>query len=157
MIETAIMRFHVPQFIEVESKIFGPLTLKQFIYLAGGAGMAAIAWFFSPNTTVAVVLILPIAGLSLALAFYKLHGRSFVEILEAAFYYLMGSKLFIWQKRPHPPSETGEEDPAAAATADLPRLSNSKLREMTWNLDVSNGTQSDRTDASAEKRAERSE
>ena len=32
------MRFQVPQFIEIESKIFGPLTFKQFIYLAGGGG-----------------------------------------------------------------------------------------------------------------------
>jgi len=32
------MRFEVPQFIEVEDKIFGPFTWKQFIYLMGGEG-----------------------------------------------------------------------------------------------------------------------
>ncbi len=33
------MRFEVPQFIDVEDKIFGPFTFKQFLYLAGGAGL----------------------------------------------------------------------------------------------------------------------
>jgi hypothetical protein len=39
------MHYQVPQFIEIEDKIFGPLTLKQFIYLAGGVGLCLI--FFS--------------------------------------------------------------------------------------------------------------
>src|SRR3989344_2665997 len=34
------MEYQVPQFIEVEDKIIGPLTLKQFIYLAGEAGFS---------------------------------------------------------------------------------------------------------------------
>ena len=33
------MQFQVPQFIEIEDKIIGPFTVKQFIYLVGGAGM----------------------------------------------------------------------------------------------------------------------
>ncbi|NCT02072.1 PrgI family protein, partial [Candidatus Parcubacteria bacterium] len=36
------MRFEVPQFIEVEDKIFGPLTWRQFLYLSGGLGMAVV-------------------------------------------------------------------------------------------------------------------
>ena len=43
-----VMRFEVPQFIEIEDKIFGPLTWKQFIYLAGGAGFGVIAFFLLP-------------------------------------------------------------------------------------------------------------
>ncbi|TSC80302.1 MAG: hypothetical protein G01um101429_152 [Parcubacteria group bacterium Gr01-1014_29] len=33
-----MQQFQVPQFIEVEDKIFGPLTTKQFFYLLGGGG-----------------------------------------------------------------------------------------------------------------------
>lgn len=33
------MQFQVPQFIEVEDKIFGPLTFKQFVYIAGGVAL----------------------------------------------------------------------------------------------------------------------
>ena len=42
------MRFQVPQFIEIESKIFGPLTLKQFIYLIGGGGIIFILYALLP-------------------------------------------------------------------------------------------------------------
>jgi len=36
------MRFKVPQFIDIEDKIFGPFSFKQFVYLAGGAGLCYI-------------------------------------------------------------------------------------------------------------------
>jgi len=34
------MRFEVPQFIDVEDKLFGPLTFTQFVYLAGSGGIS---------------------------------------------------------------------------------------------------------------------
>ena len=34
------MRFLVPQFIEVEDKLFGPLSFRQFVYLVGSIGFA---------------------------------------------------------------------------------------------------------------------
>ena len=42
------MEYQVPQFIEVEDKIFGPFTLKQFIYVAGGVGLCAILVLYFP-------------------------------------------------------------------------------------------------------------
>ena len=42
------MQFQVPQFIEIEDKIFGPLTFKQFIYLAGGVGASIVLWLYIP-------------------------------------------------------------------------------------------------------------
>ena len=42
------MRFEVPQFIEIEDKIFGPFTWKQFVYLGGGIGLAAVIFFTMP-------------------------------------------------------------------------------------------------------------
>ena len=42
------MHFQTPQFIEIEDKIFGPLTLKQFIYLAGAAGLSFTAYSLLP-------------------------------------------------------------------------------------------------------------
>src|SRR4051812_24860436 len=90
------MRFQVPQFIEVEDKIFGPLTLKQFIYLAGGAGISVIVYLFLP-LFLAVLVIIPILSFSAALAFYKVNNKPFVGFLEAAFMYAFHPKLYIWQ------------------------------------------------------------
>ena len=38
------MQFKVPQFIDVEDKLFGPVTFKEFVYLAGGAGLIYVIY-----------------------------------------------------------------------------------------------------------------
>ena len=79
------MRFQVPQFIEVEDKIFGPLTLKQFIYLAGGGGLSFLVYAFLHSLTLSLVPIIAIMAVSAALAFYKVNNKPFVNVVEAAF------------------------------------------------------------------------
>src|SRR5690349_5196946 len=91
------MRFQVPQFIEVEDKIFGPLTIKQFIYLAGGAGLSVIFYLFF-KLLIGLLFIIPIMSFSLALAFYKVNNKPFVFVLEAAFKYIMNPKLYLWRQ-----------------------------------------------------------
>ena len=77
------MRFQVPQFIEIEDKIFGPLTLKQFIYLAGGGGISFVIYSIIPYIIVALFFIVPVMIFSVALAFYKINGKPFIFILES--------------------------------------------------------------------------
>src|SRR5262245_3475318 len=89
------MQFQVPQFIEVEDKIFGPLTFKQFVYILGGVGGAYLLWRTFP-LVVAGPLILLIAGFSAALAFFQFNGRPFILGVESAFYYAIRSKLYLW-------------------------------------------------------------
>src|SRR3954470_17813630 len=89
------MQFQVPQFIEVEDKIFGPLTFKQFIYVLGGLGAAYILWRVLP-IYVAAPFILVVGGLAAALAFFQFNGRPFILGLESAFYFFFGSKLYLW-------------------------------------------------------------
>ncbi|MEK7117269.1 MAG: PrgI family protein, partial [Patescibacteria group bacterium] len=91
------MRFQVPQFIEIEDKIFGPLTIKQFIYLAGGAGITIILLTFLPKF-LALLIALPFIALSVALSFYKPNSRPFVVQLESMLRYFLGEKLYIWKK-----------------------------------------------------------
>lgn len=131
------MRFQVPQFIEVEDKIFGPLTLKQFIYLAAGGAISFMFFHFFP-IYVALFFIVPTAGLALALAFYKVNNKPFIVIMEAALKYLVGNKLYIWKKEKElvirserRSDETGEYTPLF-----IPRLADSKLKDLTWSLDI---------------------
>ena len=91
------MRFEVPQFIEIEDKIFGPFTWRQFLYLGGGLGMAAALFFTS---TIAFILIgIPLAILAGALAFYPVNNRPFSFFLEAIVNYLKGQRLYLWRKK----------------------------------------------------------
>lgn len=91
------MRFQVPQFIEIEDKIFGPLTFKQFIYVAGGGGGVVACLILLP-TYLAILVSIPIGFLAVALAFYKINNRPFINIMESAFKYFTSSKLYVWQR-----------------------------------------------------------
>lgn len=128
------MRFQVPQFIEVEDKIFGPLTFKQFVYLAGGAGLCIFLWIVIPFKILAIPLVLAVAALSLSLAFYKVNQKPFIEVMQAAVYFALNHKLYIWKKEPKK-IERGAEATSSAELV-IPKLSGSKLKEISWALDV---------------------
>ncbi len=91
------MRFEVPQFIEIEDKIFGPLTWRQFLYLGGGVGMGIVLFFTTPFI-IFLIFGLPLALLAGALAFYPVNSRPFSYFLEAIIGYLRGQKLYLWKR-----------------------------------------------------------
>lgn len=133
------MHFQVPQFIEIEDKIFGPLTFKQFVYLAGGAGLCFIEWVYLPVKFIAVLFIIPTAAFALALAFYKVNQRPFILALEAAFRYLLSPKLFLWRQQPVKKGRPGEQAAGIKLSGQglaLPKLSESKLKDLAWSLDI---------------------
>ncbi len=135
------MEYQVPQFIEVEDKIIGPLTLKQFIYVAGGAGLCVVCIVYLP-LLVAVLLCIPIVAFSAALGFYKVNGKPFIEMLEAGFNYYTSSKLFLWkqreEKKPDSAAVQAAKEAEAAAHAPHPttKLTRGKLSELAWSLDT---------------------
>lgn len=136
------MRYQVPQFIEVEDKLFGPLTMKQFIYVGGGAGLSFILYRLIPYLFISIMFIAPVAVFFLALAFYKPNGKPFADMVESAVNYWFNSKLYIWKKTE--PKPRTDANVTSAANADkenvssfaVPKLSDSKLKELTWSLDV---------------------
>jgi hypothetical protein len=130
------MQFQVPQFIEIEDKIFGPLTFKQFLYVAGAGGLSFILYTFLPFY-LAILLIIPVAGFFLALAFYKHNDRPFIVLVEAAFQYFGGGKLYIWKKEhKKKPFVKAAGGIAADVTQYVPTLSESKLNDLAWSLDI---------------------
>jgi hypothetical protein len=126
------MRYQVPQFIEVEDKIFGPLTFKQFIYLIGAVGFAVLMFRILPNF-LAFFISAPVVVLGIALAFYKVNNKPFVNTLEAGFKYATGGKLYIWKKRD---KKIERKKAQVADQVYVPKLSDSKLEDLSWGLDV---------------------
>ncbi|MBI4088915.1 PrgI family protein [Candidatus Kaiserbacteria bacterium] len=128
------MEYQVPQFIGVEDKIIGPLTLKQFIYLAGGSGLCVIFFSYLP-LIVAFLLSAPVAAFVAALAFYKINGKPFIEMVEAGFNYYVHAKLFLWKREEM--KVVQREAPAAPhALRSAPKLTRGKLTELAWSLDI---------------------
>lgn len=130
------MRFQVPQFIEVEDKIFGPLTLKQFIYLAGGAGLSFVVYVYLKSILLASIPILLIMALAAAFSFFKVNNKPFINVVEAAFKYYIGSKLFIWKKEVPTNKTPVKNTDKNYASILVPKISDSKLKDLTWSLDI---------------------
>lgn len=127
------MEYQVPQFIEVEDKVFGPFSLKQFIYLAGGVGLMVIMFLYLPFFLF-VLFGIPVVAFTGALAFYKVNNKSFVEVVEAAFNFYTKERLYLWKKEPKQAAPT----PVAAPEAprEKLRLTEGKLKDLAWSLDI---------------------
>lgn len=137
------MIFQVPQFIDIEDKIFGPFTFKQFLYLAGGAGFTVVMFKFLP-TILALIVSSPVVMLALALSFLKINNKSFVFILEAFVKYHLGGKLYIWKKDPNrePPTKSTASKTEEDLPNLVPSLTGSRLKDLSWSLDVLDNTKS---------------
>ncbi len=131
------MRFQVPQFIEIEDKIFGPLTFKQFIYLLGGGGAVFILYVFLPIYLM-VFIAIPVALFALALAFYQVNNQPFIKVVENAFYYLTSNKLYLWKKREiKMTQETAKKTKISEnAPMEMSKLTKNKLGDLAWSLDI---------------------
>lgn len=133
------MRFEVPQFIEVEDKIFGPFTWKQFIYLAGGGG-TTIVLFLTLPFFLFVIIAIPIAALTAFLAFHQVNNRPFSIFLESFLKYATGNKLYLW-RRGQIQTVTGEETvrvPKAAepVVAKIPTTSENNIASLARKLEL---------------------
>lgn len=93
-----MQQFTVPQFIDVESKIIGPITTRQFLILLGAAILIAASYKlfdFSLFVTVSVVIFLIAAIFS----FVKINGRPFHFFILNATQTLRRPRLRVWNNK----------------------------------------------------------
>lgn len=130
------MQFKVPQFIDVEDKLFGPFTFKQFAYMAGGAGLIFVIYKVLP-LWIGIFLILPIGILSALLTFYRINNKPFIDYLQAGVSYFMSSRLYIWKQRLAGPEDVARKDTSPLAQKSMiPTNSENRIKEMSHNLDI---------------------
>jgi len=135
------MRYQTPQFIEEDEKIFGALTFRQFVYLVGGLGISFMFYKLLPFL-VALLIIIPIMMVSLALAFYKVNERPFINTLEAAFFFIFSNRLYTYKKIEKPIKQTLDEQKTRMAPKINIGVSSSKLKDLAWSLDINEKTNS---------------
>ena len=90
-------QFQIPQFIDIEDKVIGFLTIKQFFYLlALPAVLYGLHFVLTPGYLVLLtVIFLPI---SLAFAFGKVNGRPFKVVFSNFVRFSMGGSLYVWRR-----------------------------------------------------------
>lgn len=92
------MRFQVPQFLETETKVVGPLTLYQFIWVAMGIGILMIL-FRVLSFFLFILIGGPIALIFGVLAFYKIDGMPALQYFMNAANYFIKQKKFTYKKK----------------------------------------------------------
>jgi hypothetical protein len=122
----------------MEDKIFGPFTLKQFAYLLGAGGFGFVLWVLIPIKFIALLLIIPISGFFIALAFVKINDRPLINIIESAFSYYTGSKVYTWKQSSGETKATRIEKIITQTQKDdlILKAKSDKLHDISLGLDV---------------------
>ena len=92
-----MQQFVVPQFIEVEDKIFGPITTRQFLILLTAGIIVFLAFRFGDMALFILILAL-VGGGALVLAFVKVNGQTFHYFLLNIFQTMRRPSLRVWHK-----------------------------------------------------------
>ena len=93
-----MQQFTVPQFIDVESKIIGPLTTRQFLIILGGAiimGLSYRIFDFSLFLTISIFTFL----ILVLFAFVKINGRPFHQFILSMLKTLRRPGIRVWSNR----------------------------------------------------------
>lgn len=91
------MRFKVPQNIDIEDRILGPLTMVQFVYAVIGFGLCYLIINTIPSP-VSYLLIAPIAIFIICIDFVKINERPFLLFFSSALAYLAAPKQRFWHQ-----------------------------------------------------------
>lgn len=96
-----MQQFVVPQFLDVEDKVIGPITVRQFVILLGSAGLMFVAYKIS-DFTLFLFWLMVIAIFTILFAFIKINGRPVHYFILNFAQTMRRSKLAVWDKRLSP-------------------------------------------------------
>ncbi len=88
----------VPQFLDAEDKIFGPITVRQFIEMMI-AGMFCFVFYKIFDFTLFVVASLIVVFIAVVIAFAKINGQNFHYFALNFIQTLKSPKLKVWKKQ----------------------------------------------------------
>jgi len=127
------MRFQVPQFINIEDKVIGPLTIKQFLYIIVAVVVLFILYKLL-NLFVFIILSIPVIALTYALTFLKIRNQPFINIIKNMFSFLRKPDFYVWKKL-NPKEEKQEEAPKIIKKAPA-KKKKKHLRDISWRINV---------------------
>ena len=114
-----MQQFTVPQFIDVESKIIGPLTVRQFMLMLGAAVVIGLSYKLADFTLFLLITVFSLIITAL-FAFVKINGRAFHLFVLNAVQTWRRPGLRVWNNRLMAPEKEAnylvakEEAPIAA-------------------------------------------
>ncbi len=93
------MQFPVPQFTEVEDRIIGPLTIKQFGILFGAGTFVFLTYSVAGKSLTVLIVMGLLVGLpALGLAFAQFNGRPVYSAFGKIFQFITSPKVMVFRK-----------------------------------------------------------
>jgi hypothetical protein len=134
-----VQQFTVPQFIDVEDKIIGPITSRQFVIMLGTFLLIAINYkifYFSMFLAVSI----PELAISLVFSFIKVNGRPFHFFVLNIVQTVKRSGLRIWSNSNNYESEFDKQPTVgltpAPSIAKAREYQTSRLQELSLIVDT---------------------
>ena len=129
------MMFSVPQFIDVEDKIAGPLTWRQLLWMIG-MGAALLTFFNLFDTTLFIVIAIPTILLFVLFAFYRPNGFPMTTFAFYAILFLFRPKVSVWERpvKVRPLAKEPEKKDTPSVTGSK-QIELEKLKELARILD----------------------
>ncbi|MBU0597961.1 PrgI family protein [Patescibacteria group bacterium] len=131
-----MQQFIIPQFLDVEDKIIGPLTVRQFITFLAGAGLIFIVFKLASFWIAAIegVLLFALTGM---FAFLKINGRPFHYFLLNLIQTLRRPTLKLWNKQINEKEQKKPEKiKPPQVIAEKKQVSASRLSELSLLVDT---------------------
>ena len=129
------MLFNVPQFINIEDKIVGPLTAKQLGWLAVG-GVILFVLFNLLDKSAFIIAAVIVGFLFGALAFYRPYNQPLINFIGSSISFIFRPRLYVWKRL----GENAKTDRRMAErTSPLAKkkvLNSKKLEEISRRLDL---------------------
>ena len=92
-----VLRFKVPQNIDMQDRIVGPLTMIQFVYAVIGAGIAYALYSKLP-APLGLITAVPIVLFTAAVDFLKVNERPFLDFFFSAIAFASSPKQRLWHQ-----------------------------------------------------------
>lgn len=135
-----MLQYNIPQFVDIEDKIIGPISLRQFAFLVIGAVAIGFLWAFKPNVVFFAIMTVPVVLISIAFAFVKINGRDFMDFTGSMIGYFLKNNMYLWKR------EISNEPPVIKTTVQKSKVhkrnteqkeyNQSRVEEMAWVLDT---------------------
>ncbi len=88
------MRYKIPQFVDMEDKIFGPVTMRQLAILGVGGAVAYVGYM--RFGTAWPLVSVPAGIVAVVFAFVRVQDMTFFRYLLAALQYLLRPERRVW-------------------------------------------------------------
>jgi hypothetical protein len=143
-----MQQYTVPQFIDVEAKIIGPITTRQFLIFLGAALIIFISYKifdFGLFLTIAIIVFL-LAG---TFAFLKINGRPFHYFVLNLIQTLKKPGLRVWNHQSSSFEEKENKEVKFEETIVNKKLNEAQLEELSLIIDTKGKYKGENNDSGA--------